>query len=160
MNEPCWNLTSQFFANVHLDALDHYVKERLRLRRYLRYVDDFCVFHDDRELLQDARCAIREFLLSLRLRLNERNSRIRQAKEGIEFLGFVVSPHYLRLNQTSVRRQRRRLRTLQSEYAAGAIGWPGVAASLQAWDAHAAFGTTRRLREGVFESALFTKGSR
>jgi len=35
-------LTSQFFANIYLDALDHFVKERLRIGRYLRYVDDFC----------------------------------------------------------------------------------------------------------------------
>ena len=154
---PIGNLTSQFFANVHLDALDHHVKERLRLRRYIRYVDDFCIFHDDRELLQDVRQAIRDFLLSLRLRLNERKSRIRQVKEGVEFLGFVVTPHQIRLNQTSVRRQRRRIRTLQGAYTAGVMGWPEVTASLQAWDAHAAFGTTRRLREDVFQHTRFQK---
>ncbi|MBI5528358.1 MAG: RNA-directed DNA polymerase [Deltaproteobacteria bacterium] len=111
---PIGNLTSQFFANVYLDALDHFVKERMGIRRYLRYVDDFCCFGDDKPRLRGLRTAVREFLFLLRLRLNE----------------------------SSVRRHRRRIRTLQRGYAAGALGWPHVEASLRAWSAHAEHGTT------------------
>jgi hypothetical protein len=67
---------------------------------------------------------------------------IRRVKEGIEFLGFVVFPEEMRLNRTAVRRDRRRIRRLQGEYAEGVIDWPKVRASLQAWNAHAAHGTT------------------
>ena len=49
---PIGNLTSQLFANVHLDGLDHYVKEVLRAPGYLRYVDDFALFHDDPAVLR------------------------------------------------------------------------------------------------------------
>jgi RNA-directed DNA polymerase len=154
---PIGNLTSQFFANVYLDALDHFVKERLRVKRYLRYVDDFCCFDDDKAALSELRAAIVEMLLGLRLRLNEGKSRIRQVKEGIEFLGFVVSSEQLRLNQTAVRRQRRRLKRLQRDYAAGLLSWREVALSLQAWNAHAEYGTTWKLRTDVFEQAPFTR---
>ena len=78
-------------------------------------------------------------------------------KEGIEFLGFVVFPEEMRLNQTAVRRQRRRIRRLRQEYAEGVIDWPRVAASLQAWNAHAAHGTTWRLRRDVFREAAFSR---
>lgn len=156
---PIGNLTSQFCANVYLDALDHFVKERLRIRRYLRYVDDFTCFHDDKEHLRQVRGEISAFLTTLRLRLNEGKSRIRQLKEGIEFLGFVHMPDRLRLNQRGVRRQRRKMKTLLSMYAAGGMSWAEVEASLQAWNAHAAYGDTWRLRKDVLGDVLLLKSA-
>lgn len=154
---PIGNLTSQFFANVYLDALDHFVKERLRVKRYVRYVDDFCCFHDDKRQLTEWRERIAAFLLDLRLHLNDGKSRVRQVKEGVEFLGFVVLPAQLRLNQTSVRRQRRRLRLLRHSYADGSMTLPAINSSLRAWNAHAATGTTWQLRLEVARRAVFTR---
>src|SRR3546814_5723711 len=48
---PIGNLSSQFFSNIYLDALDQFVKHTLKAKRYLRYVDDFVLFHHDREQL-------------------------------------------------------------------------------------------------------------
>ena len=59
---PIGNLTSQFFANVYLNGLDHFCKEVLRAKGYLRYVDDFALFHDDREQLEDWRQRIVSYL--------------------------------------------------------------------------------------------------
>lgn len=147
---PIGNLTSQFLANVLLNDLDHQVKERLRVRRYLRYVDDFCCFGDDRARLDELRDAIREHLLGLRLRLNERKSRVRQLREGIEFLGFVVLTDRIRLNSRAVRRQRRRLRSMRGGLERGELSLSDVTASVQAWCAHAAHGDTWRLRSEVW----------
>lgn len=124
---------------------------------HLRYVDDFCCFGEDKHRLAELRAAIVERLFRLRLRLNEGKSRVRQVKEGVEFLGFVVSSEQLRLNQTAVRRQRRRLKRLQRDYAAGLLSWREVAASLHAWNAHAEYGTTWKLRRGVFEQTPFIR---
>ena len=154
---PIGNLTSQFLANVYLDGLDHFAKERLGVARYLRYVDDFCCFHDDKHYLSEVRQAVAEYLANLRLKLNDGKSRIRQLKEGIEFLGFVVLPDRTRLNQRAIRRQRQRIKQLQNAYAVGKLSWRDVTASLQAWNAHAAYGDTRRLRECVFETAVFRR---
>jgi retron-type reverse transcriptase len=147
---PIGNLTSQFMANIYLDGLDHFVKERLRMPRYLRYVDDFCCFDDDKGRLSEARRRITEYLAAVRLKLNEGKSRIRQLKEGIEFLGFVVLPETTKLNQRAVRRQRRRMTMLRRAFAASQIPWADIVESLQAWNAHAAHGDTWRLREDVF----------
>ena len=152
---PIGNLTSQFFANVFLDQLDHFVKDRLRVKHYLRYVDDFCVFHDDKPYLIKLRKAISDFIFALRLRLNEGKSRIRRLKEGIEFLGFVILPDRIRLNQRAIRRQRDRINQLQHDYNSRLITWDKVKECLQAWNAHAAYGDTWRLRTDVYAMAIF-----
>ncbi len=158
---PIGNLTSQFFGNVYLDSLDHHVIDELGHGRYLRYVDDFCCFGDDKAELRDLRARVSAFLATrLRLRLNEGKSRIRRVEEGVEFLGFVVLPTELRLNQTAVRRQRRRVRKLRRAFATGTSTLEAVAASLRAWHAHAAAGTTWHLRTDVSRAARFVRGSR
>ena len=48
---PIGNLTSQFFANVYLDAVDHFIQEKLKVGCYLRYVDDLLVMGRDKNLL-------------------------------------------------------------------------------------------------------------
>jgi retron-type reverse transcriptase len=60
---PIGNLTSQFLANLYLNGFDHFVKEQIKARKYLRYVDDFALFSDDREFLAAARSAIEEYLV-------------------------------------------------------------------------------------------------
>ncbi|MCA6544698.1 MAG: RNA-directed DNA polymerase, partial [Pseudanabaena sp. M074S1SP2A07QC] len=64
---PIGNLTSQWFANIYLSGFDHFVKEQLKVKKYLRYVDDFALFADDRYFLQESQMAIVEYLNSLRL---------------------------------------------------------------------------------------------
>jgi RNA-directed DNA polymerase len=89
---PIGNLSSQFFANVYLDALDQFVKHTLKARRYLRYVDDFVLVHHDREQLDAWRLQIEQFLAEqLRLSLKP-DIRLRPLRDGIDFLGYIVRP--------------------------------------------------------------------
>jgi len=147
---PIGNLTSQVFANVYLDPLDHFVSERCGFGQYLRYMDDIVICCRDKNRLQGLRNEIHEYLLGLRLRLNENKSRIRRLGEGVEFLGFVVRPQSIRWNQTSVRRHRRRMKQLKEEYCLGGLNWSDVARSLQAVVAHGKHGDTSALFEDVF----------
>lgn len=150
---PIGNLTSQFFANVYLDQLDHFVVDRQRHGRYLRYVDDFCLFGDDKNALRDLRARISTFLgADLRLKLNERKSRLRRVSEGIEFLGFVITPDQIRLSQTAIRRQRRRMRWQRRTAAEGGYDRLAGERSFEGWSSHAAHGTTWRLRQRVARS--------
>lgn len=64
---PIGNQTSQFFSNVYLDPLDHFVKEKLRLKGYVRYVDDFLLFANDKSELRDARSQMPLWLGNLNL---------------------------------------------------------------------------------------------
>ena len=82
---PIGNLTSLLFANVYLDGLDHFCKEALRAKGYLRYVDDFALFHDDPACLQDWRYRIARYLEGRRLRLHPRKTVIVETQEPAEF---------------------------------------------------------------------------
>ena len=64
---PIGNLTSQFFANIYLNGFDHFLKEQLRVKKYIRYVDDFALFSDDWEFLAEARLAIEDYRSSVTL---------------------------------------------------------------------------------------------
>ncbi len=89
---PVGNLSSQFFANVYLDALDQFVKHELKARRYLRYVDDFVLFHQDREQLARWQVQIEAFLAAhLKLRLKP-EIRLRRLEDGLDFLGYIIRP--------------------------------------------------------------------
>ncbi|WP_432592158.1 reverse transcriptase domain-containing protein [Stenotrophomonas maltophilia] len=89
---PIGNLSSQFFANVYLDALDQFAKHVLKAKRYVRYVDDFVLFHQDRAQLAAWRDQIEVFLsdqLGLRLKAEQKLCRL---TDGLDFLGYVIYP--------------------------------------------------------------------
>jgi len=91
---PIGNLSSQFFANVYLDALDQFVKHELKAKRYLRYVDDFVLVHHDQAQLERWQADIERFLAEkLRLRLKP-EIKLCPLTDGIDFLGYVVRPTY------------------------------------------------------------------
>lgn len=147
---PIGNLTSQFFANVYLNPLDHFVKEVLRAPGYVRYVDDFALFHDEPSVLAEWRERIAAFLIGRRLVLHPRKTTIAAAVTAAPFLGFITMPGYRRLPADNVRRFRNRLRGLRDRERAGTIGAADVAARVDAWVAHAKHANTWRLRHAIF----------
>ena len=144
---PLGNQTSQFFANVYLNGLDHCIVRQLRPRAYARYVDDLVLVDDSKILLAEARVAIEEQLTSLRLRLHPGKSRVYRADDGVSFLGWRLFPGYRRLARKNVIRFRRRLRVLADEG-----DWEATRQSVAAWIGHAMHGATWRLREQIFEA--------
>ncbi len=153
---PIGNLTSQFFANVYLNGFDHFVKEELKARKYLRYVDDFSLFSDDRKFLLEAKLAIKEYLTTLRLQLHPTKSQLFETKYGANFVGFRVLPDCIRVRSDNLRRARIRLKRLKQEYSRGKIGVKDLKQRLQSWEAHLKHGDTYHLRQDVFEQYLFT----
>ena len=154
---PIGNLTSQFFANVYLNRFDHFVKEELRCKYYLRYVDDSVVFGNDKHELWDAKQAMDDYLEKFRVRLHEHKCQIRRTGHGVTFLGFRAFPDFRLLKRENVVRTRRRLRRMQAQYAAGEISLDEVTRAVQGWLGHASFGDTYRLREKLFEEHPFQR---
>lgn len=110
------NLSSQFFANVYLDALDQFVKHELKAQRYVRYVDDLVLVHCDREQLEAWRGQIAEFLrIRLRLELKS-DQRLRPLGGGVDFLGYVVFPTHTIVRRRVVAHIRSRLASWESRY--------------------------------------------
>lgn len=146
---PIGNLTSQFWANVYLNDLDHFIKRQLKCPAYLRYVDDMLLFADDKSQLRQWRAAVIDHLASLRLTLHENRAQPRPATEGIPFLGFIVYPTHRRLKRRKGILFRRRLKQRLAAYRAGEITFEQLDAAIQGWINHARYGDTWGLRRAV-----------
>ncbi|MBD2066241.1 RNA-directed DNA polymerase [Leptolyngbya sp. FACHB-671] len=157
---PIGNLTSQFFANVYLNGFDHFVKEQLKAQKYLRYVDDFALFSDDRAFLEEAWLAIADYLTTLRLKLHPVKSQLFETRQGANFVGFRVLPDRIRVRNDNLRRVRDRLKQLQQDYATGTISLPKLVQCLQSWEAHLLHGDTYRLRRQIFDRWVFKPPSK
>jgi hypothetical protein len=148
---PIGNLTSQFWANVYLHQLDMFVKQTLRCPAYLRYMDDFVLFSDDKAQLHQWKTAIVDFLAtSLRLVLHPTKSLVFPVKVGLDFCGFRLYPTHRRLRRSNIRRFVRRFRGQREAYWRGELSLTEMTTSVQSWIAHAAHGNTWRLRERLF----------
>ena len=147
---PIGNLTSQFWANCYLNPFDHSVKRELRCPAYLRYVDDFVLFADDKATLWAWKQAIVEHLARLRLTIHVAAAQVRPVTDGISFLGFQVFPTHRRLKRRQGLAYRRRLQGLLALFATGEIGLDQVTASVQGWVNHVRYGDTWGLRRTLF----------
>ncbi|KOR35584.1 MULTISPECIES: reverse transcriptase domain-containing protein [Planktothricoides] len=147
---PIGNLTSQFFANIYLNGFDRYLKEQLKVRKYLRYVDDFALFSDDRHFLMDARVAIEEYLATLRLKIHPIKSQLFETRHGANFLGFRIMPDRIRICSKSLKRGRRKLKYRLEQYRQGEIDRPTLKSSVASWQAHLNHGDTWRLQQKLF----------
>jgi len=116
---PIGNLISQHLANFYLGAFDHWIKEVRKINGYVRYMDDFILFSNEKAALKIELEALTFFLkqqLNLELKKNiQLNSTIR----GIPFLGFRVYPAHIHLLASSKKRFSKKLREYQENYIKG-----------------------------------------
>jgi retron-type reverse transcriptase len=156
---PIGNQTSQFFANVYLDPLDHFIKDRLGIKGYVRYVDDFLIFADDKGQLADVREAVKNFLIRLRLRLHADKTVVFPVAAGMPILGYRVFATHRLLAKANVRRFRRRVRRLQADYACGRIAFADIQPRIMSWLGHARQANTYRLRCRLFDTIRFQRAT-
>jgi retron-type reverse transcriptase len=148
---PIGNLTSQFFANLYLNELDWFVKRRLGVRYYLRYMDDFLLFAQSREALAAWKEDIAAFLREkLRLSLHDGKTRLAPVREGVSFLGFRLFRSHRRLRTDNVSRFRRRLRLMRADRKAGILRPAAVRLSIECWVSHSSYAQTKALRRRLF----------
>jgi len=157
---PIGNLTSQFLANIYLNGFDHFVKQELGCRGYVRYVDDFAVFGDDKARLWKVCRRAERYLGGLRLRLHPRKCHVRRTSDGVEFLGFRVFPTHRLPLKRKARQYLRHLKSLQSQYTGGRIGAEEVRQSVVSWIGHVSFGASEALRKSVLSQVVFARPGR
>ncbi|MEM7310735.1 MAG: RNA-directed DNA polymerase [Planctomycetota bacterium] len=146
---PIGNLSSQWFANLVLDRVDHFVQEQLRIGGYVRYMDDFVLFADAQGALAHAHREIEAFVYGrLRLRLKERATILAPAREGLPFLGWRLYRGTTRLRPANLRRTRRRLGRRLAGSRAGWIDERQLAAAVRSVTEHLRHGDTRSRRRG------------
>lgn len=100
---PIGNLTSQYFANFYLAHADHHIKEILKAKAYLRYMDDMVFWSNNQKELLQIRDNFREYL-STRLKLECKPECINTTNKGLPFLGYVLFDKGIRLNESGKKR--------------------------------------------------------
>lgn len=120
---PIGNLTSQETANLLLDRMDKHIKHVLKVHDYVRYVDDFCLAVKGKENAWRAYREIERYLQKeLRLELSPK-SRVQKATAPVEFVGFLITPHGIRIRKKTTTHVKRSLKLIMALFASGKIGY-------------------------------------
>jgi len=138
---PLGALTSQMFANIYLNPLDHFVKERLSAKFYLRYLDDFVILHRSRKQLIEWKSEINTFLVSkLALELHNEKTSIFPMHRGVTLLGFRCFYYFRLPKKYSAGHFLKRLRKSDKNKAQKIA---------EGWFAHISWGNTYKLRKKI-----------
>lgn len=158
---PMGNQTSQWFALYYLDPMDRLIKEKLRIRHYIRYMDDGILIHESKEVLQKALEEMKKLAAELKLEFNQK-TQIFPLSQGVDFLGFRF---YLtdtgkvirRLRTSNKRRWKRRLRKFKEDYRTGAKEIQEITQSIRSYSGHLRHGHTWKLNRKVMAGFVLTK---
>ena len=113
---PLGNLTSQLLVNIYMNEFDQYIKHKLKVRYYIRYADDFAIFSEDKQYLEETLSKIDLFLKSeLRLNLHPNKVSIETIASGVDFLGWVHFVDHRVLRSVSKRRMFRTIQVKQGD---------------------------------------------
>jgi len=112
---PIGNYTSQWFANFYLQGLDHFIKEKLHVKYYIRYVDDLVLLGSNKRKLRKDRIAIEEYLNGIVLKLKGNWQLFPTSKRPIDFLGFKFYPNKTILRKRNSLRIKRRIRKISKK---------------------------------------------
>ncbi len=130
---PLGNLTSQFFANVYLNQLDYFVKHKLKVKYYIRYVDDFVILHKSKEQLEIWKEQINYFLnKELNLELHSEKSKIISLSEGIDFVGFRIFYYFKFVRKRNILSIKRKIELFNR----GELSYEKFFEIFQGWNAY------------------------
>ena len=131
---PIGNLTSQIFANVYLNELDKFMKQTLGIKYYIRYCDDFVILSQDKGYLENLIPEIEEFLnKSLKVTLHENKIIICKYTQGIDFLGYIVLPHFILPRTKTKKRAFIKVRKRLEEYRDEKISYFSLNQTIQSY---------------------------
>jgi retron-type reverse transcriptase len=142
-NVPIGNYTSQWFGNLYLNEIDQYVKTELQKQYghidYIRYCDDFCLFNNNKSILNECREKIREYL-DTKLKLQFSKSDVFPVRQGVDYLGYRHFDNYVLLRKSTTKRVRKRMALLPVLYEKNKITaeqYRSSVASTYGWLKHA-----------------------
>lgn len=138
---PIGNYTSQFFANIYLNELDHFVKEKLKIRYYVRYMDDFILLIDSKEEAKYNLEKINDFLNNvLHLKLNKKTNYFKFS-QGVSFCGYKIFLNKVYLSKVNKKSIYKRVKLWNNEYKKDRLDLEKAYVSLQSWLGHAKYAT-------------------
>lgn len=154
---PVGSYTSQWYANLYLHQLDMFVKHQLRVKMYVRYMDDFVLVFPNKEAAQKALTQIKGFLsVELRLQLNQK-TQIFPVKNGVNFCGYKIWTTHMKIRTESKRRIKRKLRKFREKYRAGEMDAEDIRRVLVSWMGYAKHADSYWLIHKILNQFTFTK---
>jgi retron-type reverse transcriptase len=140
---PLGNITSHLFANIYLNELDRYCKRKMGLKYYVRYMDDIVIIVKDRE---EARCtlyAIKRFVENeLKLKLNNKKSKIFPIDQGVNMVGFKIQRTHKLLRNDCKKKIKRKVKKLPALLNSEQLTDKKVEQMLNSWLGHARHGSS------------------
>jgi len=149
---PIGNLSSQFFANVYLDPADQYAKHQLKLKRFVRYVDDMAVIGHDPSALHEVSASVDTFLQrNLKLRLHPNKTEINRIEHGMNFLGYILRPHARYVRRSTLHNAHQKIFDMPPDADPGIVratanSYLGLMRNANAWRERGRFANTLRAR--------------
>lgn len=153
---PIGNLTSQLFANIYLNELDYFIKEKLNIKYYIRYMDDFVILDTSFSFLLKIKEKIDIFINeNLKLNLHPDKTRILKLNNGILFLGYRIFYYYKLLKKGNVKRFNKNLIEMKNKYKNQIISIYDIGNSLISCLGHIKYTNSYNLRRLLFKDLIF-----
>jgi len=147
---PIGSLLSQLFANVYLNELDYFVKHKLKIRKYVRYVDDFIIIEEDKERANEIHNIISSFLRdNLFIKLERRKTQINKIKFGVDFAGYVGFKHYVRVRSRNYKRFRQRIKKKINLFKKGEITFRSINSSFTSYLGHLSYTNSNKIQRDI-----------
>lgn len=152
---PFGNYTSQFFANIYLNELDQYIKRQLKLKYYVRYMDDFVVILETKKECILVKRLVEKFLKEhLELELNNK-SRYYPSKMGVNFCGYRIFTTHRLLRTSSKKKVQKNVKVFNRLYHNNILNIDFAMQSMNSWIAHASHCDSYKLQQKTLSECDF-----
>lgn len=151
---PIGNLTSQLFANIYLNSLDEYIKYELKIKFYIRYMDDFLIIKDSKKELNEDKEKIRAFLFSMKLTLHPKKANVSPIRLGIDCLGYKIFKNHKLVRKSTVTRFIRNSKQKMILYERNSIDFNKLMETFNSWDAYMSHADSYALKNKIHQEYL------
>lgn len=156
---PIGNLTSQMFANIYMNEVDQFCKQKLKIHNYIRYMDDIIILDDNKKRLNLWKNEIELFVNKrLKLRLNNKTA-IRPINMGIEFVGYRIWPTHRKLRKSTVLKMKARFREVQYLYSKGLLDYDEIRSITASYYGLMKHCNSYNLRKKISDTVVFKRDS-
>ena len=116
---PIGNLTSQLFANLYYNEADQFIKHKLKVKYYFRYMDDSVILMEKKEDIKKIRIEIENFIKdNLKLKFNSKTN-IFKNKQGVNFCGYKINEYRMKLRTKGKKRLKKKVKYLKKKIKTG-----------------------------------------
>lgn len=147
---PIGNLTSQLFANIYLTELDEFVKYELKIKFYIRYMDDFIILHESKQYLHKLKEDIKTFFVSIKLTLHPKKANIFPVRLGIDFLGYRIFDNHRLIRKSTVKRFLKTVKNKIKQYDLEDMNFDKLMESFNSWEAYMSHGNSHQLKNSLY----------